>query len=300
MTEIIEIPCNQIIPGSNDRKVFDQARLEELAASINEHSLAQPITVRPMGEVFQIIAGERRFRTISQVLKRPTVPCIVRQMNDEEASAIMLAENTGREDLNSIEEANAYRVRIERFGWTPARVAQTAGVSEDLVKRRISLLKLVAEAQHLVAFGHLPIGHAEALVGLDANRQRIALRIFQESKGMTLAQFRHIVSELFAEQSQDSLFDLQNFWIQQVQTNELPRRGRHAFTGAPVRQDLPPVESHSASENTAVIIDRWIASLLERGYRAEAETVGVLYDSLVKLNYLAVPPNSMLVGKGEL
>ncbi len=296
MSEIIEIPCTQIIAGSNDRKHFDQPRLEELAASIREHGLAQPITVRPIGDVFQIVAGERRFRAISQVLKLPTAPCIVRQMSDEEASAIMLAENTGRQDLNPIEEANAYQVRIERFGWTVEQVAETAGVSPDLVKRRISLLRLVQEAQHLVAFGHLPIGHAEALVKLDANRQRIAMRIFQESKGLTLSQFQHIIGELYAEQSQDSLFGLESFWVQQVQKEDLPRRGRHAFTGAPIRQDLPPVETHSSTETAAVVIDRWIAGLIEQGLHDEASVAGTLYDALVHLNYLAVPPGALLPG----
>ncbi len=309
-TQIVEIPCEQIIPGSNDRKIFDQAKLEELAESIRQHGLAQPITVRPLptgtaglfgsqgpaATTYQICAGERRFRAISQVLRRPTAPCIVRVMDDEEASAIMLAENTGREDLNPIEEANAYQVRVERFGWSTARIAQTAGVSEDLVKRRLSLLRLAPEAQHLVSFGHLPIGHAEAMTALDHNRQRIAIRIFQQSKGIPLAQFRHIVGELLAEQSQDSLFGLESFWVAQVKQQDLPRRGKHAFTGAPTRVDLPPVEAGQA-DSAAVVIDRWIAGLLEKGLQNEAAVAGTLYDALVRLNYLAVPQNALLPGK---
>jgi len=309
-TQIVEIPCNQIIPGSNDRKIFDQGKLEELAESIRQHGLAQPITVRPFGSdpytlfgtprpdliTYEIVAGERRFRAISQVLKLPTAPCIVREMTGEEASAIMLAENTGREDLNPIEEANAYQVRVERFGWSSARIAQTAGVSEDLVKRRLSLLRLAPEAQHLVSFGHLPIGHAEAMTALDHNRQRIAIRIFQQSKGLPLAQFRHIVSELLAEQSQDSLFGLESFWVAQVKQQDLPRRGKHAFTGAPTRPDLPPVEA-SQADSAAAVIDRWIAGLMEKGLQSEAAVAGTLYDALVRMNYLSVPQGAILPGK---
>jgi len=298
MPEVTEISCSQIIPGSNDRKHFERAALEDLAASIQKHGLAQPITVRPLGAVFQIVAGERRFRAISQVLQHPTAPCIVREMTDQEAAAIMLAENTGRADLNPIEEGNAYQVRIQQFGWTVDQCAETAGVSPELVKRRLSLLKLVAEAQHLVAFGHLPIGHAESLAPLDANRQRIALRIYQESKSLPLPQFRHIVSELLAEQSQDSLFGLENFWVQQVQeAADLPRRGKHAFTGAPTRSDLPPVEQDAATDTAATIMDRWISSLLEQGLAQEAAVAGTLYDALVRMNYLSVPQNAELTGK---
>lgn len=296
MSQIVEIPCGQIVPGNNDRKVFDLAALEELAASIRQHGLAQPITVRPIGgDRFQIVAGERRFRAISQVLRRPTAPCIVREMNDEEASAIMLAENTGRADLNPIEEANAYERRMQRFGWSVEKIAEVAGVSADLVKRRLSLLRLVDDVQHLVAFGNMPIGHAETMTPLDNNRQMIALRIYRESKGLTLSQFRHIVSELLTEQSQESLFSLETFWVQQVKKEELPRRGKHAVTGAPTRKDLPPVEQRSSSDTTAAVMEQWIARLLEIGLKDEAAVVGTLYDALVRMNYLTVPPQAILL-----
>src|SRR3990172_6037874 len=217
ISEISQIPTFQIKPGNNDRVIFNQAKLEELAASIAAHGLAQPITVRPLltctrcdytgphqedercpscGGVdwvngqYQIVAGERRFRAISQILKWDTAPCIVRPLGDEEASAIMLAENTGRADLNPIEEANAYASRAQRFGWNNDQIAKAAGVSSDLVKRRRGLLSLISDVQHLVAGGHLPIGHAEAMTGLDKGRQLIALRIYRESKnGLPLTQF---------------------------------------------------------------------------------------------------------------
>lgn len=231
------------------------------------------------------------------------IPCaqIIAGPNDRQvfdpAQLAELAENTGRADLNPIEEANAYRSRTERFGWPVEKIAQAAGVSADLVKRRLTLLALVPEAQHMTAFGHLPIGHAEALAPLDANRQRIALRIFQQSKGLTLAQFRHIAGELLVEQSQDSLFGLENFWVQQVQRQaDLPRRGKHAFTGAPTRPDLPAVQAEQ-TDSAGAVVDRWIAALLEHGLQDEAAVVGTLYDALVRMNYLAVPQDAALAGR---
>lgn len=300
-TTIQQILCTSIVPGSNDRKVFDHAKLEELAASIAQHGLAQPITVRPLpalfGTTYQIVAGERRFRAISKVLGWETCPCIVREMGDEEASAIMLAENTGRADLNPIEEANAYQVRMERFGWSLEKVSGAAGVSQDLVKRRVSLLHLVPEAQHLVAFGNMPLTHAEIMAPLDANRQRIALRIIQEAgRQVASAEFRHIVNELMAEQSQDTLFSLENFWVHQVQQETpLPRRGKHACTYAPTRPDLPPIEQQAMSDTASVIIDRWISSLIQSGLPAEAAAVGTLYTALVHMNYLSVPQAPTLI-----
>ena len=296
--ETRNVPCSRIVPGNNDRKTFDFASLEELAASIQAHGLAQPITIRPLdgNAAYQIVAGERRFRAISTILGWEAVPAIVRELTDEQASAIMLAENTGRQDLNPIEEAFAYQARVDRFGWTLDHIAQVAGVSTDLVKRRLSLLKLVPEIRHLVANAHLPVGHAEAMAGLDANRQHIALRVFRESRnGLPLSTFRHVVSQLLEEQSQDSLFDLGNFWVEQVQSNaDLPRKGKRAVTGAPNRKDLP-APTIEPRDTAATIIDRYIATLLDHGHEQEAAAIGTLYNAMVRSNYLAVPYDSVLV-----
>lgn len=292
MAEITLIPVSQVKAGANDRKDFDPARLAELAESIRAHGLAQPITVRPLRgliPVFEIVAGERRFRAISQVLQWDTVPAIVRELDDEAASAIMLAENTSRADLNPVEEARAYQSRIDRFGWTAERIAEVAGVSQHLVESRLLLLTLNEEILHLIAHGHLPLGHAELLAKLDANRQRIALRIYRESNAMPLNTFRPIVYQLLEEQSQDSLFDLEAFWVDQVQQGkDLPRSGKRAVTGAPTRRDLPTV-SHSSKDGVGDILDRYIAALLKQGLEAEAATLGTVYDALVKGNFMRVP-----------
>jgi ParB family chromosome partitioning protein len=120
-TIVHEIRASTIRAGTNDRKHFDEVKLGELAESISEHGLAEPIIVRPVtsfcGVGYEIVAGERRFRAMTTILDRSFIPAIVRELDDESASAIMLAENTGRADLDPIEEANAYQSRIERFGW---------------------------------------------------------------------------------------------------------------------------------------------------------------------------------------
>ncbi len=287
---IQSIPVGHIRPGNNDRKRFDRAALEELAASIRAHGLAQPITVRILDRglyLYEVVAGERRLRAVRDVLGWPAIPCVVRDMDAETAASIMLAENTARADLDPIEEAGAYQSRIERFGWTVARVAEVAGVSEELVKRRLSLLKLVPEAQTLVADSHLGLGHAEAMSALDANRQRIALRILGEGRGVSLAQFRVIVNELVAEQSQDALFGLEQFWVEQVQQAPVIRSGKRADPGAPIRADLPPVQINLRT--TGEVFEKYIADLAAAGKAAEAGTVGRLYTALVHGNFVAIP-----------
>jgi len=322
MTGIEQVPVAQIVPGDNDRQTFDQVALQELADSIGEHGLAQPITVRPiwlcttcghrdadapltcercsgdsLEQRFEIVAGERRFRA-ALLLGWQTIPAIVREgMSDEAASAVMLAENTSRVDLNPIDEARAYQARIDKFAWTVAKVAGTAGVSPELIRRRLTLLHLVPEIQHLVANGHFPLGHAETASCLDTNRQRIAVRIYNESKnGLPVAAFRGIVNQLLEEQSQEGLFDLEHFWVEQVQTDaDLPRRGRRAVTGAPIRHDLPAVD-YPGKVGAAGYIELCIEAFMSSGLEAEASALGTVYDRMVHLNLVAVPMESLLRG----
>jgi ParB/RepB/Spo0J family partition protein len=292
--QVTPIAVSQIDPGSNDRKHFDANALQDLAASIQQHGLAQPITLRPRGERYQIVAGERRFRAIRDILQWDTAPCIVREMDDEQASAIMLAENTGRVDLNPIEEAEAYQARRKEFTWTTARIAEVAGVSEQRVKDRLELLTLVPEAQHLVRFGHFPLGHAKEMAALDNNRQRIALRIYNEATHMPLSKFKGVVETLRVQQSQDSLFDLEALLMEQVQEdNQQAKSGKKAKTGAPTRADLPPVR-FQATDNVARIMDRYIFDLLEKGHAEEAAVLGNLYNTLVAHNWASIPGEALL------
>jgi hypothetical protein len=201
----------------------------------------------------------------------------------------MLVENVSRVDLDPIDEANAYQERIHRFGWSCEYIADIAGVSADLVKRRISLLQLHPDIQALVAKRQIPVGHAEALVGLDSQRQMIAFRLYRNSKGMTLSTLHRIVSDLLAEQSQDSLFNLETFWQETISTiNTLPLRGKNAIVPVPTRKDLPQPEMRP-TDNTSQVIMRYINTLLETGHANEAATIGTLYEALIHSNSMALP-----------
>lgn len=239
--------------------------------------------------LYQIVAGERRFRAIRDVLREQFVHCVIRWLDDSQASAVMLSENVSREDLDPIDEAQAYDARMREFGWGADYIAKLAGVSADRVRRRVSLLRLHPDIQGLVAKRHMPLSHAEAIGVLDHTRQLIAFRLYRDSQGMTLTTLQRIVSDLLAEQSQDSLFDLETFWQQTIaQLADLPLRGKHAVVPVPTRSDIPQPELR-ATDTTSQVILRYIHRLADQGYAAEASTVGTLYTALVHSNSLAMP-----------
>lgn len=166
------IDTTLIVPGNNDRTRFDPTALRELAESIKGHGLIQPVIVRHLDgtELYQIVAGERRTRAID-LLGWPEVPCLVADLNDEEASAVMLTENVARDDLDPVDEANAYANRMALYGWDEKRCAQQAGVSTVRVQFRLKLLKLRDNLKDLVRTGDLELGYAQiiAQADLDAN-----------------------------------------------------------------------------------------------------------------------------------
>lgn len=276
--------------GDNDRTVFSAGRLSGLAQSMNDNGLAQPITVRPIGSGrYEIVAGERRYRAALE-LGWESIPAFVRDMTDREASAVMLAENLSRDNLNPIEEARAYSKRIQA-GWSADDISQATGVSVERIKRRLSLLMLQESIAALVASGHFPIGHAEMLTDLDANRQLIALRVFNAGgKSMTRRHFAALVGKLEQEQSQDSLFSLESFATAAAKDMASCRsRGKGVVVNVPTRDDLPVVAMESGRDTCGDVIFHFVEKLKWAGLDAEASTVGTLLQSLIHLNYVSSP-----------
>lgn len=297
-TTVQMINAALIVAGGNDRQHFDTTALEDLAASIDAHGLAQPPTLRPVaGGRYEIVAGERRCRAMRDVLGWESIPALVRDLSDEEAAAIMLAENTGRADLNPIEEANAYRLRVDRFGWDEQRVAQTAGVSVQRVRDRLALLELVEDIQHFIRTGAFPVSYARLLTELDSNRQRIALRLFNTSSSMPMHRWRDVVRKLREDQikeSQMGLFDLEALLAAQLAEHEdRPVKGLRARTGAPAGRDLPPVR-YSKADSMAPIFDRYIRLLQEEGEDTGAAAVANIYNLFVARGWVTVTDNVVL------
>lgn len=146
------------------RRHFDQAALDELADSISRRGVIQPIIVRPLGRGYQIIAGERRWRA-AQRAQLHRIPAIVRDFSDSETLEIALIENIQREDLNPIEEAEAYRKLIAEFGHSQEALGRLVGKSRSHIANLMRLLDLPAGVRRMVMEGEISMGHARALIG---------------------------------------------------------------------------------------------------------------------------------------
>ena len=164
--EIREIEIDLIRPGHQQpRTTFDQARLEELAQSIRTSGIIQPLLVRPNGGLFELVAGERRWRA-AQLAGLARIPAIIREIPDDKLLELALIENIQRQELNPIEEANAYKRLIESLNLTQEEVAQRVGRDRTFVTNYLRILKLPSEIQLLLESEKLSFGHARALLGL--------------------------------------------------------------------------------------------------------------------------------------
>src|SRR5262249_12971957 len=152
---------------NNPRRAFSEDQLDELAQSIRDRGIIQPLVVRPSGQdSYEIVAGERRWRA-AQRAGLHDVPVVVVEVNDRDALQLAIIENIQRPDPNAIEEANAYQRLAEEFGYSQEEVAKTVGKSRPHVANTLRLLKLSKPVQELIATQKLDAGHARSLVGLD-------------------------------------------------------------------------------------------------------------------------------------
>ena len=167
-SSIHEVPVSQIKANPNQpRREFDQTALQELADSIAEIGIIQPITLRKMeDDTYQIIAGERRFRA-SQLAGLTSVPAYIRTADDENVMEMALIENIQREDLNSLEIALAYQHLIEQYGLTQERLSERVGKKRATIANYLRLLKLPAQIQVALQNKEIDMGHARALLTLD-------------------------------------------------------------------------------------------------------------------------------------
>jgi ParB family transcriptional regulator, chromosome partitioning protein len=168
--EVRRVPVDSILPNPlQPRQEFPPAELEELANSIRENGLLQPLLVRPSRSgngKYELVAGERRFRAVSS-LGWPEVAAIVREVDDEALLVLALVENLQREALNPLEEAEGYRSLTERFGMTQEQIAQAVGRERSTVANLLRLLKLPPSIRKLLKENRISMGHARALLGIE-------------------------------------------------------------------------------------------------------------------------------------
>ncbi|MFT8323970.1 ParB/RepB/Spo0J family partition protein [Oenococcus sicerae] len=174
------------------RKTFDQVALSELADSLKETGLIQPIVVRKHGAKYQIVAGERRFRA-ARSAELTQVPVIVKSLSDNAMMALSIIENLQREDLNPIEEAQGINAYMKRLTLTQAQAAEKLGKSRAAIANTLRLLNLPAQVQQLIIEGQLSMGHARALLGLDAQSDMLLLADKAIKQQLSVRQIEDIV-----------------------------------------------------------------------------------------------------------
>ena len=192
--QVEQVPVDRIQPNPyQPRRQFDPEALAELVESIRQHGIVQPLLVRPEGDGYRLVAGERRWRA-AQAAGLETVPAVVREFSDVEMMEIALVENLQREDLNPIEEAQGYRLLCEELGLTQEQVSQRVGKSRSHIANLMRLLSLPDDLRRLVAEGKLSTGHAKVLLGVASPAEMRRLAALVLSKGLTVRQLEQLVT----------------------------------------------------------------------------------------------------------
>lgn len=197
MEKVVEIPLSELRPNPyQPRKTFDEASLQELAASISHSGVFQPIIVRQSAvKGYEIIAGERRFRA-SKLAGKETIPAIIREFDEEAMMQIAVLENLQREDLSPLEEAEAYEMLMKNLELTQAQVAERLGKSRPYIANYLRLLTLPKLVKEMVQDERLSMGQARTLLGLKDKNQilKLANRCVKES--LTVRQLEQLVSAM--------------------------------------------------------------------------------------------------------
>ncbi len=194
---VVTLRLSEIKPNHEQpRKHFDEAALLELADSIREHGVLQPLIVRPMlGGEYQLIAGERRYRA-AMLAQVSTVPVVIREFSDMQAMEVALVENLQRRDLNPVEEGEGYKALAEQFSLTQAEIAQKVGKSRSAVANAMRLCELPSEVKKAVSEGSISMGHARALLSLQETEQICSAAAEVIAKGLSVRQTEQMVAKL--------------------------------------------------------------------------------------------------------
>ncbi len=193
---ITDIELDKIVPNEyQPRKVFDDEKLKELAASIKEQGVIQPVIVHRAGSGYQLIAGERRWRA-SRLAGLKTIPALVKEATRREFLEMALIENIQREDLNPLEAAEAYRRLQDEFKLTQEDLARRVGKERSTVTNFLRILSLPKEIKHELATGGLSMGHAKALLSIERVRDQAKAALMIVKKGLSVREAEALANRL--------------------------------------------------------------------------------------------------------
>ncbi|MCH4825579.1 ParB/RepB/Spo0J family partition protein [Planococcus halocryophilus] len=215
-----EIQANPYQP----RKIFDQAALDELAESIKEHGILQPIVVRKAGEKYEIVVGERRFRA-AKLVKLKKVPAIIKDLSDQQMMELAILENLQREDLTPIEEAEAYQKLMEALSLTQEQLAFRLGKSRPHIANHIRLLSLPENVRKLISDKELSMGHGRTLLGLRSKKliPETAEKVVKEN--LNVRQLENLVQRLNENVPRETIEKKKDIFIEEKQSELRDRFG---------------------------------------------------------------------------
>ncbi len=198
---VIDININDIEPGDGQpRQVFDEEKIEQLARSIKEHGIIQPLIVTKEGNIYKIIAGERRWRA-ARVAGLKTVPAIERSATPQQIMEMALIENIQREDLNPIEEAEAYSRLMNEHNITQERLSEVVGKSRSAIANTVRLLNFSTEIKVMIVNDVLSAGHARAILALEDESERAKVAKEVVEKGYNVRQTESLVKKIMLSKS---------------------------------------------------------------------------------------------------
>ncbi len=209
---ILEIEVENLTPNLfQPRKNFNKEKMEELKESIKKHGIIQPIVARKMANGYEIIAGERRLKAAKEIgLKK--IPAIIKSINNEKSLEIALVENIQREDLNPVEQANAFKRLIDEFNLTQQELAEVTGKSRTLVTNTIRLLKLNPEIQKNISEGKISFGHAKLLLSIEGEEVQKAVCERIIVNDLSVRDTEHLIKNI--EKAQKKQFKVKNITIE--------------------------------------------------------------------------------------
>lgn len=198
------IDINDIKPNEKQpRKNFDEEKLEELATSIKEHGLIQPVILRHSEIGYEIVAGERRWRACRKAGIKE-IPSIIKELTDEQNMLIAIIENMQREDLNPIEEAEGLNQMIESFGLTQEEVSKSIGKSRPYITNALRLLKLPEQIRNFLSEGKISTGHARAIAGIPDSKKQVEIAEYVIEKELSVREIEKLIKELGSEKKKNT------------------------------------------------------------------------------------------------
>ncbi|WP_432362757.1 ParB/RepB/Spo0J family partition protein [Sporosarcina sp. UB5] len=200
------------------RKIFDEIAIQELSESIKEHGILQPIIVRKVGTMYEIVVGERRFRA-AKLAGLMEIPAVIRQLTDEESMEMAILENLQREDLTPIEEAEAYQKLMDNLSLTQEQLAFRLGKSRPHIANHIRLLSLPEKVRNMITEGKLSMGHGRTLLGLRKKEQILLIAEKTINEGLNVRQLERLVHKINENVPRETKPEKKNIFIEEQESH---------------------------------------------------------------------------------